>query len=43
MKALVDPVGEPMEAHVNGFPPLDFGVVVDEADSGGIVDHYRCG
>ena len=41
--ALVDPVGEPMEAHVNGLPSFDFGVLVDEADGGGVVDHYGRG
>ena len=41
--ALVYPVGEPMEAHVDGFPPLGLRVVVDEADGSGVVNHYWCG
>ena len=41
--ALVDSVGEPMESHVNGLTSFDLGVLVDEADGGGVVDHYGCG
>ena len=35
---LVDAVTDPVEAHVNGFRPLEFDVVICDACSGRVID-----